>query len=913
MASANSMELHWRVGPEGLCFHSDARVQMPLSGEADHGDLLDSAAWHALQTLWEDEVASEVEPGFWRVPFNRVFEIHDETLQELGIPRAPSLDVRVAVTGIPGNSGLGLLVTTESAVHGRLEGGVAREGPFYLPHGEPPFLVERRLFEVLDIAAGGPDSESLESHLAFLARGKRAALECDAQLDRYLEREEYAFPDSVELDIRIESPEEITLAPKLPADNGPILSPEQLSQRTPGRVESVREGSRRRRLIFSQEIREQIDGVRSRHKITGSDVPRFAENPEAYLPEGIDLSHFSDRVHGIRSVTYNSRPYIHVRESSGGWFEGVPGIELEANDEDVVGAADSLPRSPIEEISPATYRELAEHARETGDEFQRHGDGWVRIDPFQADEFLAVIDRLGGIDDGVVRAPKNAILDVYENLQTLEFELSEAGGLSLPAAVDLPAVAVPTTFHGELRPYQALGFRWLANLERKGTGGLLADDMGLGKTIQVIAHLARLAKQDEMSPTLIVCPKTLIENWTREIRRFFPDLHGVTELVGSRATAEQLADRSVVIASYDTVRRGQLEIAKVDWKCVVSDETQYAKNPTAQRTSALKALKSRHRVALTGTPVENGLIEFWCIMDFVRPGLLGSWKDFRERYERPLVAASTEVERQPLVRELVDHLGPHYLRRLKEEVLRDLPEKSEHRYTTRLSDAQLGQYRRIARAAKSGGRGAALGAITHMLMVCGHPQALEPSRSRYSPGLCPKLDETLRILEGVRQAGDKALIFTRFKVLQRILRDAVREELGIWPDIVNGDLTTNRQQVVDMFQKREGFNVLILSEEVGGVGLNLTEANHVVHYTRPWNPAKENQATDRAHRFGQAKQVHVHLLVTTHPEFVTVEQRLDELLKDKSQLARDVLRPSSESKVRREELLECVAAALPDG
>ena len=191
----------------------------------------------------------------------------------------------------------------------------------------------------------------------------------------------------------------------------------------------------------------------------------------------------------------------------------------------------------------------------------------------------------------------------------------------------------------------------------------------------------------------------------------------------------------------------------------------------------------------------------------------------------------------------------------------------------------------------------------------GHPRALEPNRAAYVSELCPKLDETIAILRNVQDAGEKALIFTRFKNLQRILQNAIRETLEVWPDIINGDLTKNRQEVIDLFQQRDGFNVLILSQEVGGVGLNLTRANHVIHYTRPWNPTKENQATDRVHRFGQTKGVHVHLPIITHPDFVTVEQRLDELLREKSQLARDVLRPSSESSVRPEELLQCVEMA----
>ena len=898
-----------RATSDYLELRSSEPISLPLSNDQAGAtvDLENLPGWLALEELWEDELATEKESGYWRIPYSRIYEASISQLRHLGIRMSPPVRSYVGVSGIPGRGEIKLVVEVESTAHGRLEGAVERSGPFYMPPGESPFLVERNLGALLDLADAGPEDNGLEDHLEFLARSKNAALECGANLDAYLEREDYYQPDRVAVNVDVRAPDRLELSAQLLGDQSPEIPPERLMACPPRKVETVRSGNKRSRVVLSDSVRKQIDGIQASRTITGADVPRFAENPEAYLPAGIDLSEFSKRVRGIRSITYNSRPYLHLRESSGGWFEGIPGIDLEpVEDVDGVDSGDSPVQRP-DGLSPETYEELARRARETGDEYVRHGDGWVHIDAERADDFLGTLDRLGGVQEGVVRAPRSAVLDIYENLEALEFDVPPRGDLGLDVQTELPDPPVPDAFRGALRPYQRLGYRWMANLDSKQTGGLLADDMGLGKTVQVIAHLARLQEAGQLAPTLIVCPKTLIPNWRREIAVFFPEFGAITELAGSKVHSSDLERCGIVIGSYDTVRRGQLEIAKVDWQCIVSDEAQYAKNPTAQRTSALKALKATHRFALTGTPVENGMIEFWCIMDFVRPGLLGSWTEFRTEYERPLVSATSEEERGPIVKRLLKVLGPHYLRRLKADVLTDLPALRVHRHEAYLSDSQLAAYSRIASAARDGGQGAALAAITHLLMVSGHPQALGDRVVSYVPGESPKLDTVLSILADVEDRAEKALVFTRFKSLQRIVQLAVRERFGVWPDIINGDLTTNRQQVIDIFQQQPGFNVLILSQEVGGVGLNLVEANHFIHFTRPWNPAKENQATDRVYRIGQNRPVAVHLPIATHPDFTTVEERLDELLGRKSQLARDVLRPSNEMKVRPEELLDCVS------
>ena len=475
---------------------------------------------------------------------------------------------------------------------------------------------------------------------------------------------------------------------------------------------------------------------------------------------------------------------------------------------------------------------------------------------------------------------------------------------------DLPEIDIPESFNGELFPFQLSGYRWLSRLSKHRIGGLLADEMGLGKTVQTIAHLLRLKEADGAGPHLIVMPKSLLENWRREINEFSQGKLSVCIHGGGQrlVNLDYFKNFDVVLTTYDTLRREQAKLGTIDWNMVVCDEAQYAKNPTAQRTSAVKAMKSRHRVALTGTPVENGLIEFWCIMDFVQPGLLGSWSDFRKGYERPIVEGEGK-QREEKINSLLAEIKGFYLRRLKSDNLKDLPSKTSEFRIAPLSDHQFRIYQEIARMGKAGGKGAALGAIQRLLILSAHPLAVQGS---YTDGKdadmlnCPKLDETLKMLSNIKEAGEKAIVFTDFKAVQRILQDAIRNKFGLWADIINGEVSGNRQTIIDIFSEKEGFNVLILGHQVGGVGLNITAANHVIHYTRPWNPAKENQATDRVHRIGQTRPIKVYYPIVKDERFMTVEERLDELIRSKADLARDVLRPSAEMKLKPEDLLNCL-------
>ena len=903
-----STTLEWSLSGTQVVFRfkGNAPPRMPIgsaSNETLEG-LGPSAPWNGLEALWAEGFVSERGPGEWTCAAESVLDFEPEQRLQLNLPEPAELKSKVRTQGIIGHNDLAVTLDLFHPTIGRLSDVATKIGPFRVVHGSPPVLLGKDLHLLAATVEVGATGKTAGEQVEFLAKVQKDARKAATDLEGFLQSEEYSIPEQVQIDVKEENPDRLEVIPQLnPAESAPI--PEEILRRPqlPKIYSSPARAGHRRRVVTSK-VRDRVEEINKKSTVEGADIPRFIENPEAFLPEGIDLEGFSKRVKGLRTVVYNSRPYIHVNRLEGGWFEGIPGVGLEGvadgrgsevATEDVSSNEAGVARPP--DLSPETYRKLAEEAKLTGQEYVRHGDAWIHIDPVQAKQYLDTLGHLGGYDEnnsGQFRIPRKAILDIYQNLEALEFDLPPAGQLNLQFSVEeLPSPAISASFKGVLKDYQWDGYRWLAYLDEKGTGGLLADDMGLGKTVQVIAHMARLSDEGRLKPSLVVCPKTLMLNWDAEIRRFFPSQTNVAILEGRRACAEQLAEFDIVLLSYDTLRHQQFEIAKVNWELIVSDEAQFAKNPTAQRTTALKALKARHRVALTGTPVENGMIEFWCIMDFVRPGLLGSWGDFRTEYERPLVQTDSEAERSPLVVQLLGRIGKHYLRRMKQQVLQELPDKQDLPITVSLSGHQLSLYRQVAQQGRSKEKGAALKAIHKLLVLSAHPSALMGNYAEfiYVPGECPKLDVTIEQLKSIQVAGEKAIVFTRFLKIQEILQSAIRQQLNIWPDIINGSINTNRQRIVDIFSARSGFNVLILSHDVGGVGLNITAANHVIHYTRPWNPAKENQATDRAHRIGQDRDVSVYYPISENVDFETVEVRLGRLLAAKSSLARDVLPP----------------------
>jgi len=484
----------------------------------------------------------------------------------------------------------------------------------------------------------------------------------------------------------------------------------------------------------------------------------------------------------------------------------------------------------------------------------------------------------------------------------------------------MPIVTPPAGFHGELRPYQLKGLSWLVFLDQLGFGPCLADDMGLGKTIQLLALLLHEREQaaaqgadpaTAVGPTLLIVPMSIVGNWSREADRFAPTLrllvhHGMSRLADD-SFFEAAARSDLVITTYALAHRDRATLERVGWHRVVLDEAQNIKNPSAKQSRAIHDLAATRRVALTGTPLENRLSELWSIMDFCNPGLLGTAGDFRRAFSVPIERFRDAQQ----ARALRSFVRPFILRRLKTDpaVISDLPEKLETKEYCRLTTEQASLYEscvkgmlaEVERAEGIRRRGIVLTSLIRLKQICNHPTQLLGDDDAQAAATDPALEtgplpqaarsgkciRLLEMLEEVLAAGDQALIFTQFRRMGAILAPMLRHAFG--RDILflhGGTTTTQRQAMIDRFQKADGTApIFILSLKAGGVGLNLTAASHVFHFDRWWNPAVENQATDRAFRIGQTKTVNVHKFVVSG----TLEEKIDQMIESKIALAEDVI------------------------
>ena len=462
-------------------------------------------------------------------------------------------------------------------------------------------------------------------------------------------------------------------------------------------------------------------------------------------------------------------------------------------------------------------------------------------------------------------------------------------------------LATPDGFEGNLRQYQQLGYSWLAFLAGWGLGACLADDMGLGKTIQTLAALQLDRQQGNDRPNLLVCPTSVINNWQREIARFTPDLsllvhHGPNRHQGD-AFREQADGRQVVITSYGTMNRDRELLASVPWRAVILDEAQNIKNPVSQQAQAARSLQADCRIALTGTPVENHVGDLWSIMQFLNPGLLGTQADFKRNYFQPIQNSRDETATARLQRVT----GPFILRRLKTDhsIIDDLPEKNETKQYCNLNREQATLYEAVLREAETrlesaegmARRGSILDTLTKLKQACNHPRQLLGDNSAIG-GRSGKLARLQELLDELLPAGDRVLLFSQFAEMGAILQQHVQETYGMETPFLHGGVARKqRDSMVQRFQNDpEGPQVFVLSLKAGGSGLNLTRANHVIHYDRWWNPAVENQATDRAFRIGQTKDVHVHKLICAG----TLEDRIDLMIESKQETADQVVGTTSE-------------------
>jgi SNF2 family DNA or RNA helicase len=455
----------------------------------------------------------------------------------------------------------------------------------------------------------------------------------------------------------------------------------------------------------------------------------------------------------------------------------------------------------------------------------------------------------------------------------------------------------PEEFHGTLRPYQLRGYSWLAFLAQCGLGSCLADDMGLGKTVQALALIQRDWDEDGKRPTLLVCPTSVIGNWEKEAARFTPELPVLVHHGAKRAKGdfkEEAGRHAIVLSSYALLHRDLDTLKQVDWSAVILDEAQNIKNPETRQARAARAIAAPSRIALTGTPVENSVGDLWSLMEFLNPGFLGSQAEFKRTFFVPIQAARDKEATARLKR----LTGPLILRRLKTDrsIIADLPDKMEMKVFCTLTREQASLYQAVMADAmeklKGSGtddiqrKGVILATLSKLKQVCNHPAQFLGDNSPL-PGRSGKLARLTEMLEEVLAEGDRALVFSQFAEMGMMLRRHLEETFGREVLFLHGGVAKGqRDDMVERFQAEEGGAPLfILSLKAGGTGLNLTRANHVFHFDRWWNPAVENQATDRAFRIGQRRKVQVHKFLCAG----TLEEKIDEMIEKKKGIAEQVV------------------------
>ena len=484
---------------------------------------------------------------------------------------------------------------------------------------------------------------------------------------------------------------------------------------------------------------------------------------------------------------------------------------------------------------------------------------------------------------------QTALSEEYEGAPVLLTDEVQDLIRELTSKEDIP---LPQGLNAQLRPYQQRGYSWMYRNSRIGFGSILADDMGLGKTLQVISILLKFKEEKAINDkykALVIVPTGLLTNWQAEIEKFAPSVS--SHIFHGSNRDYKLFDADVMLTTYGVLRSDADLLKKQKWQVMIIDEAQNIKNHDTVQSKAVKSIPSNIRIAMSGTPVENRLTEFWSIMDFANKGYLGTVKSFKTDYAEPIQVFNDEQ----VVAKFRKITSPFMMRRMKSDksIISDLPDKIEQNQFALLSGSQAALYEKTMRVAMDEiegysddqslfkRQGLVLQMILALKQICNHPTNFLKN-GKFDPLLSGKTELLFELLDSIVESGEKVLIFTQFREMGDLLERFITERFGEKPMFYHGGCNVNqRQDMVERFQNNRADKIFILSLKAAGTGLNLTAATHVIHYDLWWNPAVENQATDRAYRIGQKKNVMVHRMIAKN----TFEERIDDMIQKKKHLA----------------------------
>lgn len=563
------------------------------------------------------------------------------------------------------------------------------------------------------------------------------------------------------------------------------------------------------------------------------------------------------------------------------------------------------------EIDQDTFRKLVDENRE----FIRSGDEWFHIDPLWLKRIRELMEQADAgewtVKDLLFQEMPEEIIPIEEDDGSDDPLLAFSMQQSLRDYVEmvsnkqgLPDAGIPVGLKAELRPYQIDGYNWLVFMREHHFGAVLADDMGLGKTVQLISYLLNVhARPETDSPSLIICPTSVLGNWQKELERFAPSLIVHTHYGPARARVEEFDELletqkpDVILTTYGTATQDDETLSRTVFASITLDEAQNIKNMQTKQSRAIRKLHGDHQIALTGTPIENRLSELWAIFDFIHKGYFGSFRTFTEQFIVPIERDDSELEK----RKLRAKIRPFLLRRTKNDpdLQLNLPKKLEQNEYCPLTTEQAALYESFIEDTKfkletlTGfeRKGLILKMLSRLKQLCNHPSLF--LKEPHAPAdqmleRSVKLNRIVSMAADIASNGEQCLIFTQYIGMGQLIRQCLSELYDIDVPFLSGSMPKGqRDHLVEAFQAGE-FPIFILSLKAGGTGLNLTAANHVLHADRWWNPAVENQATDRAYRIGQTKFVHVHKFVTVG----TIEEKIDKMLVEKAALSADLIQSS---------------------